>query len=69
MDADEKLRELSAALSNEHRLEREIERLRTALEMVALDAKDHQPNDESPTILYASTLGAVRLVLKSKLWR
>jgi hypothetical protein len=27
MDADEKLRELSAALSNEHRLEREIERL------------------------------------------
>jgi hypothetical protein len=28
MNTDEKLRELSTALSNEHRLEREIERLR-----------------------------------------
>jgi hypothetical protein len=34
MNTDEKLRELSTALSNEHRLERENARLRAALEDV-----------------------------------
>jgi hypothetical protein len=59
----ERLRPFEARVS-EH--EAMIQRQRTALEMVALDAKDHQPNDERPTILYASTLGAVRLVLVQK---
>lgn len=54
MDADEKLRELSAALGNEHRLERDLARLRDVLGIIAgQPTTDEMPEAERSRALLA----------------